>query len=147
MGAPRDTLTPNPTSSQPESSWPVLFGALLVLLYALFGLLADLSPYPWMFEVHQTLFHQRLALCVVALGIATLRLAYIRRSAERAPVGARSIPQLTLATSLRSLAARCAWCHDDALDPVPYPCCGTVLHAECADEAGRCPTLGCTALS
>lgn len=40
-------------------------------------------------------------------------------------------------------AARCAICHDDALDgPLVCPGCQTVVHAEC--RVGLpCPTLGC----
>lgn len=39
---------------------------------------------------------------------------------------------------------RCPYCHD-ALDPPERFCgaCRTVLHAECWDLHGRCPTLGC----
>lgn len=38
---------------------------------------------------------------------------------------------------------RCAYCHDDLLDP-PEPCpgCGTHVHPECG-EGRTCPTLGC----
>lgn len=40
---------------------------------------------------------------------------------------------------------RCSWCHGP-LDGSPTSrCerCGTVLHADCADQAASCPTLGC----
>jgi hypothetical protein len=40
---------------------------------------------------------------------------------------------------------RCAYCHDD--DP-GWHCyeCGSLLHADCWELAGRCPTIGCQGL-
>jgi hypothetical protein len=42
------------------------------------------------------------------------------------------------------VAPRCAACHG-ALEAVAWVCpgCATRLHAGCADDLGRCPTLGC----
>ncbi|MEZ0229225.1 MAG: RING finger protein [Planctomycetota bacterium] len=44
--------------------------------------------------------------------------------------------------------ARCAYCHEDVTgaepDLVACEHCHTVLHADCYDELGRCPILGCT---
>lgn len=42
-------------------------------------------------------------------------------------------------------ATRCALCHDDLTPGAAQGCpvCGTATHAECAAEAGGCPTLGC----
>lgn len=41
-------------------------------------------------------------------------------------------------------ALRCALCHG-GLEPDPWSCpgCATRLHPRCADDLGRCPTLGC----
>lgn len=42
-------------------------------------------------------------------------------------------------------AIRCALCHAPFGDAPPAPCegCRTLLHADCASQLGRCPTLGC----
>jgi len=43
-----------------------------------------------------------------------------------------------------SRAARCGYCHDQArADAEACPRCGTLLHKDCKDELGRCPTIGC----
>jgi predicted DCC family thiol-disulfide oxidoreductase YuxK len=39
---------------------------------------------------------------------------------------------------------RCGYCHDGVReDARTCPGCRSVLHEECRDELGRCPTLGC----
>lgn len=40
---------------------------------------------------------------------------------------------------------RCAWCHGVATRGRVCRSCNTRLHDDCADQAGVCPTLGCTA--
>jgi hypothetical protein len=47
---------------------------------------------------------------------------------------------------LQAQGVRCSYCHDDQ-DPetwAPCPGCQTLLHRDCAKDAGVCPTLGCT---
>jgi hypothetical protein len=41
---------------------------------------------------------------------------------------------------------RCAFCHDGLAGEATSKCagCGTIMHADCAGELGRCPTLGCS---
>ncbi|MDC3378912.1 hypothetical protein OAX78_01340 [Planctomycetota bacterium] len=43
------------------------------------------------------------------------------------------------------MSTRCAYCHDatDASDSDACLDCGALLHPDCSDELGRCPTLGC----
>ncbi|HZU98056.1 MAG TPA: hypothetical protein VFF73_15235, partial [Planctomycetota bacterium] len=42
---------------------------------------------------------------------------------------------------------RCAYCHADAgRSPVECSRCKTLLHEDCFDILGKCPTLGCGAL-
>ncbi len=44
----------------------------------------------------------------------------------------------------RASERRCALCHGGlGLEPTTCPDCGTASHADCLDEARRCPTLGC----
>lgn len=45
-------------------------------------------------------------------------------------------------------AARCPFCREVIGPRAPAPCggCGVRLHAACAAELGRCPTIGCGAL-
>ncbi|MDF1663979.1 MAG: hypothetical protein P1V97_19575 [Planctomycetota bacterium] len=39
---------------------------------------------------------------------------------------------------------RCVYCHDTIYQaPVICPLCKTLMHKECCEELGRCPTFGC----
>ncbi len=79
---------------------------------------------------------------------AQLAIRQARQEGKRAP-RALAPPRRSLAgvhvRAQRAPGQHCPYCRDD-LDAHPLTClsCGTLMHAECMEEAGGCTTLGCS---
>ncbi len=69
------------------------------------------------------------------------------RAYDRVNVHVKVLDKVALAVTSHKGTARCAYCHEDVTgqepDLVVCEVCGTVLHAGCHDELGKCPILGC----